>query len=159
MWDLKEYRFATNAAEAVSMMREGNGRGVYIAGGTDLFLFPPECDFAVDINGAGLDDLARTPNGDLFVGSAVSLHRLETDPFIREFAGGVLSEAAGVCGNRPVRTTATMGGNICNGLPSADMAPVLLTLDALCYIADVDSQESLPLAESGSITSINGIIT
>jgi carbon-monoxide dehydrogenase medium subunit len=147
MWDLKDYRFATNAAEAVAMMREGNGRGVYIAGGTDLFLFPPDCDFAVDINGAGLDDLARTPGGDLFVGAAVSLHRLETDPFVREFAGGALSAAASVCGNRPVRTTATLGGNICNALPSADMVPVLLALDAMCYIADTDSQESLPISD------------
>jgi len=147
MWDLKEYRFASNAAEAVAMMREGAGRGVYIAGGTDLLMFPPDCDFAVDINGAGLDDLARTPNGDLFVGAAVSLNRLETDPFIREFAGGALSMAAGVCGNRPVRTTATLGGNICNALPSADMAPVLLALDATCYIADVDNQESVPLTD------------
>jgi len=55
--------------------------------------------------------------------------------------------AAGVCGNRPVRTTATLGGNICNALPSADMAPVLLALDATCYIADVDNQESVPLTD------------
>ena len=46
-----------------------------------------------------------------------------------------------------MRTTATVGGNLCNALPSADMAPVLLALDATCYIADIDSQESLPLTD------------
>ena len=41
MWDLKEYRIAGSAGEAVAMMRRGPGKGIYIAGGTDLFLFPP----------------------------------------------------------------------------------------------------------------------
>jgi carbon-monoxide dehydrogenase medium subunit len=63
------------------------------------------------------------------------------------FASGAISFVAAHCGNRPVRTTATVGGNLCNGLPSADMAPVLLALDATCYIIDTDSQESLPLTD------------
>lgn len=147
MWQLDDYRYATSPQEAVKMMRAGPGRGVYIAGGTDLLLFPPDCDYAVDVSDAGLTDLAGTENGDLFVGAGVTLHRLETDPLVRGYAHGALSLAAEVCGNRPVRTTATLGGNLCNALPSADMAPVLLALDAMCFITDEDSQESLPLAD------------
>jgi carbon-monoxide dehydrogenase medium subunit len=63
------------------------------------------------------------------------------------FAHGAIAHAAEVCGNRPVRSTATVGGNLCNALPSADMAPVLLALDATCFIAGEDSQESLPLTD------------
>ena len=70
-----------------------------------------------------------------------------TNDLVTGFAFGAVSSAAAHCGNRPVRTTATVGGNLCNGLPSADMAPVLLALDATCYIADIDSQESLPLTD------------
>ena len=147
MWDLREYRIAGTAQEAVAMMRQGPGRGAYIAGGTDMFLYPPACDYVVDISHAGLSDIARTPGGDLFFGAATTLHNLATNPLVTGFAGGILSEAAAHCGNRPVRSTATVGGNICNALPSADMAPVLLALDATCYIADEESQESLPLAD------------
>jgi len=32
-------------------------------------------------------------------------------------------------------------------MPSSGMAPVLLALDATCYIADEDNQESIPLAD------------
>jgi len=147
MWELKEYRFAATAQEAVALMRQGPGKGAYIAGGTDMFLYPTECDFVVDINNAGLSDIARTPGGDLFLGAATTLHNIATNPLVTGFADGILSRAAAHCGNRPVRSTATVGGNLCNGLPSADMAPVLLALDATCYIADEECQESLPLQD------------
>lgn len=145
MWNLKDYRFATNPAEAVAMMREGPGKGAYIAGGTDMLLIHPDCDYVVDVNQTGISDLARTPAGDLFIGAAASLQSVAESDLVIDFADGALSLAAAHCGNRPVRTTATVGGNLCHALPSADMAPVLLALDATCYIADTDHQESLPL--------------
>ncbi len=147
MWQLKEYRYAATAQEAVALMRQGPGKGAYIAGGTDMFLSRPECDYVVDINNAGLKNIACTPDGDLFFGAATTLHNLATNSLVSGFAGGAVSEAAARCGNRPVRSTATVGGNICHALPSADMAPVLLALDATCYIADEGCQESLPLAD------------
>ncbi len=147
MWNLKEYRIASSPAEAVALMRKGPGKGAYIAGGTDMLLEHPACDFVVDVNNAGIGDIARTPGGDLFLGAAATLQGLVDNSFVSEFAGGAISNSASQCGNRPVRSTATMGGNLCNALPSADMAPVLLALDATCYIADEDCQESLPLTD------------
>ncbi len=147
MWNLQEYRFATNPAEAVALLRKGPGKGVYIAGGTDLLLEHPACDFVVDINRAGIGGVARTPGGDLFLGAAATLQELTDNDFLTGFAVGAVSIAASQCGNRPVRSTATVGGNLCNALPSADMAPVLLALDATCYIADEDCRESLPLTD------------
>jgi CO/xanthine dehydrogenase FAD-binding subunit len=147
VWNLQEYRFATNPAEAVALMRKGPGKGAYIAGGTDMLLEHPTCDFVVDINKAGIGDIARTAGGDLFLGAAATLQDLADNTFVTGFAGGAVSVAASQCGNRPVRTTATVGGNLCNALPSADMAPVLLALDATCYITDEDSQESMPLTD------------
>lgn len=147
MWEISDYRFASTPPEAVTMMRQGPGRGVYLAGGTDLLLFPPECDFVVDISRAGISGVARTPDGDLFLGAAVTLQDVATNELVQPFAGGALSSVAVHCGNRPVRSTATLGGNLCNALPSGDMAPVLLALDAACFITDEDAQESLPLQD------------
>ena len=147
MWEIKDYRYATSPIEAVTMLRQGPGKGMYIAGGTDMLLFPPACDFVVDINGAGLGGIAMTPGGDLFLGGTATLHAVATDPLVGRFARGAVSRAAAHCGNRPVRSTATLGGNLCNALPSADMAPVLLALDGTCFMTDTDCQESLPLAD------------
>lgn len=145
MWELKEYLVAGNPAEAVEMMAAGQGKGMYIAGGTDLYLGKPDCDFVVDISRAQLTDIARTPDGDLFIGAAATLERLVADPLVQGYAGGAISRMAALCANRPVRSTATLGGNLCNALPSADMAPVLLALDATCFAMGPDEQESLAL--------------
>jgi carbon-monoxide dehydrogenase medium subunit len=147
MWEISDYRFAETPPDAVRMLREGPGRGVYLAGGTDLLLFPPDVDYVVDISRCGIDAIARTPDGDLFIGAAATLQNVATNPLTVEFAGGELSRVAAHCGNRPVRTTATIGGNLCNALPSADLAPILLALDTTCFITDEDSQESLPLSD------------
>lgn len=147
MWAIKEYRTASSPAEAIALLRRGPGRGVYIAGGTDLLLFPPTVDFVVDVNGAGIDRIESLPDGGLSLGAAASLHAVATDPRVNAFADGALAKAAAHCGNRPVRTTATLGGNLCNALPSADMVPVLLALDAVCVIADTDSRQEVPLAD------------
>jgi aerobic carbon-monoxide dehydrogenase medium subunit len=147
MRDLREYRIATSPAEAVAMLKAGPGRGRFIAGGTDLYLGGQDYDFVVDINQAGLSGISKNEQGDILIGSATPLQDCFKSDLIKNFAGGEISTVAGQCGNRPVRTTATIGGNLCNALPSADMAPVLMALDAVCFLVDVDSQESLPLTE------------
>lgn len=145
MWEIKEYRAAASAAQAVSLLRQGPGRGIYIAGGTDLLLFPPAVDFVVDVNGAGIGAIEPAGGGGVRVGAAATLHQVATHPLILAFGGGAVAQAASHCGNRPVRSTATLGGNLCNALPSADMAPVLLALDAQCEIADTAAIEQVPL--------------
>ncbi len=152
MWELKDYRLAADPAEALHLLREGPGVGRFIAGGTDLFLDRPPCDFVVDISRAGLDGVAVSDQGDLAIGAATTLQTLAESEAVGEFAGGALARVAALCGNRPVRTTATLGGNLCQALPSADMAPVLLALDATCLIMGQDEQgeveqESVPLKD------------
>lgn len=145
---LKDYRYASSPAEAVALRRQGPGRGIYIAGGTDLFLaMPPGVDFVVDINGAGLDGVERQESGDLVIGAAATLQKVASSPAALAFAGGAVAHAAMHCANRPVRTTATLGGNLCNALPSADMAPVLLALDAQARLTDGEREQTVPLAE------------
>jgi len=148
VWRLREYLYASSPANAVTMLRQGSGKGRYIAGGTDLLLFPPQdCDFVVDINGAGLGRIARTPGGGLYLGSTATLQMIAGSSQVAGYAGGAVARAAHVCGNRPVRTVATLGGNLCSALPSADMVPVLLALDAIAHLGDGVTQQSHPLTE------------
>lgn len=147
MWEISDYRFAENPPDAVRLMRELPGRGIYLAGGTDLLRNRPGCDYVVDISRAGIDTIARTPDGDVFIGAATPLQVIAGEPLLEGFADEALSRAAARCGTRSVRSTGTIGGNLCSALPTGDLAPVLLALDATCFITDVDSQESLPLQD------------
>jgi carbon-monoxide dehydrogenase medium subunit len=45
-----------------------------------------------------------------------------------------------------VRNLATVGGNLCNAAPSADMAPPLLALDAAAVIAGPGGRRTVPIA-------------
>jgi len=63
------------------------------------------------------------------------------------YAGGAVADAARACANRPVRTTATLGGNLCNALPSADLAPILLALAGHAHLGDGQGEEIVPLTD------------
>jgi carbon-monoxide dehydrogenase medium subunit len=145
VWDLKEYRFASSPNEAVALLRQGPGRGVYIAGGTDLRRDAPPCDYVVDINHAGIDTIDAHADGDLFLGAAVTLPAAARSGAVAGFAGGALAAALAACAQVAARPTATVGGYVCHAARCGDLAPVLLVLDADCVVADETEVASLPL--------------
>ncbi len=135
----------------VGVLAEHGSDAKPVAGGTDLLpqlknrLLHP--GFVVDLSGIGeLSALETDADGSLHVGSAVSSRALELAPAVRA-AFTALAEGAGVVGSLQVRTLATLGGNICNAAPSADMAPPLLALDAVAVIAGPSGRRRVPMAD------------
>jgi carbon-monoxide dehydrogenase medium subunit len=59
----------------------------------------------------------------------------------------VLSEAAGSVGSVQIRNLGTVGGNICNASPSADMATPLLALDATVHVYGRDGAKTCSIDE------------
>jgi len=57
----------------------------------------------------------------------------------------IVSEAALMVGSSQVRNLATIGGNLCNGAPSADMAPGLLVLDTSVTLSGVNGDRTIKL--------------
>ena len=58
-----------------------------------------------------------------------------------------VAEAAAWIGSVQVRSRATVGGNLCNAAPSADMAPILVALGAVATITDGHVERTVPLEE------------
>ena len=121
-----------------------------VAGGTDLL---PQLKNAllrprVVVDLSGISELKRLEagSGELRVGAAVSARALELAPEVRSGYQS-LAESAALVGSLQVRNLATVGGNVCNAAPSADMAPPLLALEAEAVIAGPNGQRRVPLAD------------
>jgi carbon-monoxide dehydrogenase medium subunit len=121
-----------------------------VAGGTDLLpqlkngVLKP--GWVVDLSAvAELRTISDAPDGGLRIGASVTARELELDARVRSrFAA--LAESAAMVGSVQVRNLATLGGNLCNAAPSADMAPPLLALDAEAVIAGPSGQRRVSMA-------------
>jgi carbon-monoxide dehydrogenase medium subunit len=146
-----DYRKASTLGETFSLLDEYGSRAGILAGGTDLMIkirnrsVHPE--LLIDLKGvAGLEEIRYDAAIGLRIGALVSIHRLETSPHVRDKFGGI-AQAAASLGSYQVRCRATLGGNICNASPAADMVPSLMTLGARVRIAGEKGERSLPLEE------------
>jgi carbon-monoxide dehydrogenase medium subunit len=135
--------------ECLRALGERGAEAKLVAGGTDLLpqlkngLLRPAC--VVDLSGvAVLRRLERTDGGSLRIGPSVTARTLERDSGVRSDYPA-LAESAAMIGSIQVRNLATVGGNVCNAAPSADMVPPLLALDAEAVIAGPTGRRRVPL--------------
>jgi carbon-monoxide dehydrogenase medium subunit len=75
----------------------------------------------------------------------VTARALELDATVRGRYRS-LAESGALVGSVQVRNLATLGGNLCNAAPSADMAPPLLALDAEAVIVGPKGERRVPIA-------------
>ena len=136
-----------NVREALRLLSSGKGHARVVAGGTDVVV---EGDhsvrFLIDITHAGLSYIRHRGTA-CVIGATTTMAELEASDVIQALAGGLLSRAARTCGSALIRNLATLGGNMANGSPAADMATPLLVLDSSVVLEDAMGRRKLPLAE------------
>jgi carbon-monoxide dehydrogenase medium subunit len=94
----------------------------------------------------GLDRIGSSAGGGLTIGALATIGSVETSAIVRnEFP--MVAEAAHQLGSLPVRNRATVGGNLCNSSPSADMAPPLIALGAIAKISGPKGKRSVKLED------------
>jgi carbon-monoxide dehydrogenase medium subunit len=136
--------------DCLKILADHGGRAKLLAGGTDLLpqmkngLLKP----ALVVDLSGIDRVRRVDNGSggLRIGAAVTARALEVHPAL----GGAyrsIAESAALVGSLQVRNLATVGGNLCNAAPSADMAPPLVALEAQAVIAGAKGERRVPIAD------------
>jgi carbon-monoxide dehydrogenase medium subunit len=143
------YHEPTSLAEAVDLGARLGGQARFLAGGTDLIIqmrrgkCAPEHLIALH-RVPGLD--AIEANGDITLGALVTHRRIERS---RLFHGALrgLVEGAEVIGGHQIRNVATVGGNIVNASPAADVVPVLLALDARVSCVGATGKRELGLED------------
>ncbi len=150
MYDFESYTKAESVLHAIQLLQE-NPQARLIAGGTDVLidLHEGEEEFRhlVDIHDVSeLNQITLTDAEDLVIGSGTTFAALEESPEITErvpmLAGMVLTFAG-----PQLRNMATIGGNICSGMTSADSAPPLFTLNAVLTLEGANGQRSIPIED------------
>jgi carbon-monoxide dehydrogenase medium subunit len=144
-----EYHQPTSLAEAVDLGARFGDDGRFLAGGTDLIiqlhrgkLRPGHVVSLHRVPGLDVIDA----NGVVRVGALVTHRALERFPGFRGRLRALI-EGAEVVGGHQVRNVGTVGGNIVNASPAADVVPVLLTLDASVTCLGPEGERTLPLEE------------
>lgn len=145
-----EYFAPKTLPEACALLAAHDGDARAIAGGTDLLLKMKAGRLApkVIVNIKRLSDLRGISNLQSLVsiGALTTLEDLRLSPLIRE-RYPALSSAANTMASVQIRNLATVGGNLCNAAPSADLAPILIALSAVAVIAGVEGERRAPLDE------------
>jgi xanthine dehydrogenase FAD-binding subunit len=140
-----------SSVEEACRILAGEPRAAVLAGGTDLMVHlsqawrgkrPPAVVNVKRIPGlAGIE----VTDAAVRLGALATLSALIDHPVIRaEYP--VLPFTARYMGSPAIRNLATIGGNLCNASPAADLPPVLLALDAEVGIAGLAGERRLPLA-------------
>lgn len=142
------YHAPSTVEEAVSLLEQLEGESRLLAGGTDLLiqmkrrLVNPQAIIALNKIASLHYFVEEAAN--LSFGAFTRVSELEFNTVVCDKAG-VLAEAAGKLGSRQIRNISTVGGNICNAAPSAELAPPLLVLNAQIHLQGAEGKRSVPI--------------
>ena len=140
----REYFKPRTIDEAISLLAEYGEKAKVIAGGTDLLVEkPPDSEYLIDIAALPLDYIKEDGKG-VKIGALTTFDGIEKSAVLQEGALGVLAETARDFGHRNIRNLATIGGNLCSAVPSADSPPPLIALDSDAVITGPSGEREVP---------------
>ncbi|MFQ5682850.1 MAG: FAD binding domain-containing protein [Candidatus Binatia bacterium] len=139
----------TSLGEASAILKNNGPGGHFLAGGTDLVIAIKEKglvpNYVVDLKKIpALSGIREGADGSLIIGALTTMRELEISPVIcRKYP--FLAQSAAEVGSIQIRNRATVGGNMANATPSADVAPSLLVLDAKVKISSPSGERVIDL--------------
>ncbi len=146
-----EYREPLTIEEAVALLRKYGNKAKVLAGGTDLVplmkekSLRPECVISI-LRIADLDYIRVDHDNGLSIGALTTIRSIEQSPKLLP-RYGIICQAANQMASTSVRNVATIGGNICNAIPSADMLPALIALSAVTKLVSNTGERTVSLED------------
>ncbi|HEX9092206.1 MAG TPA: FAD binding domain-containing protein, partial [Anaerolineales bacterium] len=144
-----DYFAPQTVQEALETLAKQPSGAKIIAGGTDLV---PRMRSGI-LNPALLVDLCRLPlnrieikSGLLHIGARVTHSDILESDLLAVHCPTLVEAAKSIAGP-PIRNRGTIGGNIINASPAADLAPPLLVYDAMAVLVKTGAERVVPLAD------------
>ncbi|MEX0863920.1 MAG: xanthine dehydrogenase family protein subunit M [Acidimicrobiia bacterium] len=136
--------------EALDVLGRLGPDATVLAGGTDVMVQYLRGEIApghlVYIGGLDALDGIAADGHEFSIGALTPHRRLATDPLVLDLLPAV-SAAAATVGGWQTQAVGTIGGNVCNASPAADLAAPLLTADAMVNLESGRAKRSVRLAD------------
>jgi xanthine dehydrogenase FAD-binding subunit len=150
MFDIEELYEAESPSHAVELLGE-HPQARIIAGGSDVLIEIREgrlagCTLVSIQKIDAMRGITIDSNGAIRIGALNSFSRVAADPVIQKHIP-VLAEAVLTIGGPQLRNIGTIGGNVCNGVTSADSASTLLAFDAVMEYLGPNGTRLVPIKE------------
>ncbi len=140
---------ASTLSEAMKLLGRHGKKAVILAGGTDLVprinTYGLKPGVLVYVGKLGLDYI-KEEKGRVVIGAATPMAKIAGSKFVAKRAAA-LCEAAQQAGTAAVRTAGTIGGNLANASPAADLATPLLAMDADLSLVSQKKKRMVPLKD------------
>lgn len=149
MYDITSIYQAKSVDDAIAAL-SADPQAVVIAGGTDVLIKIREGKLA-GCRLVSIHELTRelagvtlAANGDVEIGPLTTFRGCTGSPVIQRTVP-VLGEAADTAGGPQLRAAGTLGGNLCNGITSADTASTQLAFGAVLRVRGPGGVREVPI--------------
>ncbi len=146
-----EYHMPSSVQEVCTLLAEKGPTAKVLAGGTDLLnkmkhgLTAPEVLISLK-QLVQLTSIEYVKGKGVVIGARATHNTICNDKLLQDKYLSVC-EAAHHMANNQVRNVGTIGGNIANAVPSADLPPILIALGAVITLAGPKGERVMPLED------------
>lgn len=150
MYDIAKYEEAHSVEEAIAFL-QANPKAILIAGGSDVLIKLHEGRMhdaeLISIHSVPeLKGVVMREDGTIAIGSGTSFSKITKNPIVQEYIP-VLGEAVDMIGGPQIRNIGTIGGNVCNGVTSADSASTLFAFNAKLEIQGPEGKRTIAIED------------
>lgn len=147
---MQEFDYYQPASLAELSEKLAETGGCLLAGGTDIIprmrRNNSQIPSLVDASKVSELKFIDEKDGRIFIGSLITHHEIETSKLLNKSVPSLVKAAVSI-GSAQTRSRGTIGGNLCNASPAADLAPPLLTFDSSVRILHHGTIRDIPLEE------------
>ena len=150
MYDIGKFYQAADVEDAVRALVK-DPEAVVISGGSDVLIKIREGKLAgcslVSIHGIKeLEGIGMEEDGTIVIGPATTFSHIANNDMIQKHIP-MLGDAVDMAGGPQLRNIGTIGGNVCNGVTSADSASSLCCLAADLVLKGPDGVREVPITQ------------
>jgi len=142
-----EYHVPISVSDALDLLAKHDRKAMVFAGGTDILVSMKKREILPEhlINLKGIVELKGIHYDEkegIKIGALTTLGEIEHSEIVKDkFC--VLWDAVNVMASPQIRSLATIGGNLCGAVPSADTAPPLIAIGASVKIVGIHGERSV----------------